>query len=75
VRPHVDPTAPTSDQAGFALVEVIRGAVGTFSQSTGGAVSGYSKRYVYDDRLRYISPPHFLDPIESAWHVQRETIE
>ncbi len=57
-----------------AIAQRFRGAVGTFSQSTG-PVSGYSKRYTYDDRLRYISPPHFLDPVESAWHVQRETVE
>jgi len=58
-----------------AIAQRFRGAVGTFSQSTGSAVSGYSKRYSYDDRLRYISPPHFLDPVESAWHVQRETVD
>ncbi|MDX6588146.1 MAG: hypothetical protein QOI31_2619 [Solirubrobacterales bacterium] len=58
-----------------AIAQRFRGAVGTFSQATGNAVSGYSKRYTYDDRLRYISPPHFLDPVESAWHVQRETVE
>ena len=58
-----------------AIAQKFRGAVGTFSQSTGQAVSGYSKRYTYDDRLRYISPPHFLDPVESAWRVQRETVD
>jgi hypothetical protein len=58
-----------------AIAQRFRGAVGTFNSSTGAAVSGYSKRYAYDDRLRYISPPHFLDPVESAWHVQRETAD
>ncbi|HYH60868.1 MAG TPA: hypothetical protein VD766_03285, partial [Solirubrobacterales bacterium] len=58
-----------------AIAQRFRGAVGTFSQWTGDAVSGYSKRYTYDDRLRYISPPHFLDPVESAWRVQRETVD
>ena len=58
-----------------AIAQRFRGAVGTFSQQSGQAVSGYSKRYTYDDRLRYISPPHFLDPVESAWHVQRETVD
>ena len=58
-----------------AIAQRFRGAVGTFSHPTGQSVSGYSKRYTYDDRLRYISPPHFLDPVESAWHVQRETVE
>ena len=37
--------------------------------------TGYSKNYNYDDRLRYLSPPHFLDPVESAWHMQRQTID
>jgi hypothetical protein len=50
-----------------------RGPVGTFSGTT--TVSGYSKNYNYDDRLRYMEPPHFLDPVQSAWHVQRETLD
>ncbi len=58
-----------------AIAQRFRGAVGTFNAQNGQAVSGYSKRYAYDDRLRYISPPHFLDPVESAWHVQRETVD
>ena len=27
----------------------------------------------YDDRLRFRSPPHFLDPVQAAWRVQRYT--
>ncbi|MGH2926463.1 MAG: hypothetical protein ACRDK1_10900 [Solirubrobacterales bacterium] len=50
-----------------------RGPVGTFSGSS--VVSGYSKNYNYDDRLRYLEPPHFLDPIQVAWHIQRETLD
>jgi Tfp pilus assembly protein PilX len=50
-----------------------RGPVGTFSGSS--AVSGYSKNYNYDDRLRYLEPPHFLDPVQVAWHIQRETLD
>jgi hypothetical protein len=50
-----------------------RGAVGTFSGSS--SVSGYTKNYNYDDRLRYMEPPHFLDPVQSAWHIQRETLD
>ena len=38
-------------------------------------VSGYSKNYNYDDRLRYLEPPHFLDPVQVAWHIQRETLD
>jgi hypothetical protein len=52
-----------------AISQKFRGAVGT----TGG--TGYIKDYNYDDRLRYQEPPHFLDPVQSAWHVQRETLD
>ena len=54
-----------------AIGQKFRGAVGTF----GSPSTGYLKNYGYDDRLRYVSPPHFLDPVESAWHVQRETLD
>jgi hypothetical protein len=56
-----------------AIGQRFRGAVGTFSGST--LVTGYQKNYNYDDRLRYVSPPHFLDPVESAWHIQRQTLD
>ena len=56
-----------------AIAQKFRGAVGTFSGSTAGL--RLPKHYNYDDRLRYISPPHFLDPVESAWHVQRQTLD
>jgi hypothetical protein len=51
-----------------AISQKFRGAVGT----TGG--TGYIKDYNYDDRLRFEEPPHFFDPVQSAWHVQRETL-
>jgi hypothetical protein len=51
-----------------AIAQKFRGAVGT----TNG--HGYLKDYNYDDRLRYQEPPHFFDPVQSAWHVQRETL-
>jgi hypothetical protein len=56
-----------------AISQKFRGPVGTVSGTN--PVSGYSKNYVYDDRLRYLSPPEFLDPVESAWHMQRQTID
>jgi Tfp pilus assembly protein PilX len=56
-----------------AISQKFRGPVGTFSGS--GIVSGYSKNYNYDDRLRYLEPPHFLDPVQYAWHIQRETLD
>lgn len=51
-----------------AIGQLYRGAVGTFS---GGSTStGYSKAYTYDQKLKYASPPHFLDPVASAWGVK-----
>jgi Tfp pilus assembly protein PilX len=52
-----------------AISQKFRGPVGLTS------TPGYTKNYNYDDRLRYYSPPYFLDPVESAWHVQRETLD
>ena len=55
-----------------AISQKFRGAVGTISN--GSVNTGYSKSYNYDDRLRYQEPPSFFDPVQSAWHVQRETL-
>jgi Tfp pilus assembly protein PilX len=52
-----------------AIAQKYRGIVGTF----GGSPTGYLKDYNYDDRLRYRQPPHFLDPVQTAWRVLRET--
>jgi hypothetical protein len=52
-----------------AIAQKFRGPVGTF----GSANTGYAKNYVYDDRLRYLEPPSFIDPIQSSWVVGRET--
>ena len=50
-----------------AIVQKYRGPVGTGS---GGTIStGYVKDYWYDDRLRFRSPPYFLDPVEAAWET------
>jgi hypothetical protein len=52
-----------------AIAQKYRGPVGTGS---GGSIStGFLKDYVYDDRLRYRSPPYFLTPVDAAWTVQR----
>jgi hypothetical protein len=48
-----------------AIAQKFRGPVGQF----GGSDHGYTKNYVYDNRLRYRSPPYFLDPIQSAWRT------
>ncbi len=49
------------------MAQKFRGPVGI-----GGGASGYIKNYTYDDRLRYRSPPKFLDPVNTAWNVARE---
>jgi hypothetical protein len=51
-----------------SIGQLYRGAVGTFSGST--PVTGYAKDYTYDTKLRYESPPFFLDPVASAWGVK-----
>jgi hypothetical protein len=48
--------------------QLYRGAVGTFSG--GSTTTGYSKDYTYDTKLRFTSPPHFLDPVASAWGIK-----
>lgn len=51
-----------------AIAQFYRGAVGT-SGSNGG--SGYPKDYVYDDRLRFLSPPYFVQPGgETTWKAK-----
>ena len=34
-------------------------------------VAGYNKNYSYDTRLKYLSPPYFLSPTQSAWIASR----
>ena len=51
-----------------AISQLYRGPVGTFSGSS--VSSGYSKDYTYDQKLKYTSPPHFLDPVASAWGIK-----
>ena len=46
-----------------------RGPVGRGSGAT--ITSGYIKDYEYDDRLRLREPPHFLDPVQASWRIQR----
>ncbi len=50
-----------------AIAQRFRGPVGT--NSGGSVVTGYAKSYSYDQRLKYLSPPKFLDPVASAWGV------
>jgi hypothetical protein len=52
-----------------AISQMYRGPTGL----TNGV--GYKKSYNYDDRLRFIEPPSFIQPKESDWVVGRETVE
>jgi Tfp pilus assembly protein PilX len=49
-----------------AIGQNYRGAVGTIGNS------GYLKNYVYDPRLSYRSPPHFLDPVSASFRILNE---
>ncbi len=49
------------------IAQRYRGPVGTNSGGT--IVSGFVKDYNYDLRLKYLSPPKFLDPVASQWGI------
>jgi hypothetical protein len=53
-----------------AIAQKYRGPVGT---SGGGSTTGYTKNYIYDDRLRFRSPPYFIAPVQAAWRGIRST--
>ncbi|HEY7659641.1 MAG TPA: hypothetical protein VIC58_03485 [Actinomycetota bacterium] len=46
-----------------AIAQKYRGIVGLIN------TSGYAKNYNYDQRLKYDSPPKFLNPVASAWQI------
>jgi hypothetical protein len=54
-----------------AIAQKFRGPVGM--TSNGDPVSGFIKSYAYDDRLRFRSPPKFIDPVAAGWQVQLYT--
>ena len=54
-----------------AIAQNFRGPVGTNSNGT--IATGYLKSYTYDDRLKLVSPPSFLDPVQAAWQLGRQT--
>lgn len=56
-----------------AISQKYRGAVGTGGST--GSGTGYIKDYVYDDRLHTITPPSFIEPVQSDWVIGRETVE
>lgn len=51
-----------------AMGQLYRGPVGTFNGVS--TQTGYAKDYTYDQKLKYTSPPHFLDPVASAWGIK-----
>lgn len=46
-----------------------RGPVGTFNSSSGAQMTGYSKNYNYDPRMKRYSPPHFVMPKDANWYI------
>jgi type II secretory pathway pseudopilin PulG len=54
-----------------AIAQYYRGTVGTGNGTT--TSTGYVKDYNYDDRLKFRSPPNFLDPIETRWDIVRRS--
>ncbi len=52
------------------IAQRFRGPVGTGGTSVS---TGYLKDYNYDNRLQLRQPPYFLDPVQSAWRIQRQT--
>ncbi len=62
----------TYDQGDSSGTLTIYGAIaqqyrGIVRRTTSSYVTGYAKDYNYDNRLKVQSPPHFLDPVQSAW--------
>jgi hypothetical protein len=53
-----------------SIAQEFRGGVG--QTNSGNPLHGYIKNYIYDDRLRYEEPPHFLNPLQAAWQVVRQ---
>jgi Tfp pilus assembly protein PilX len=50
------------------------GFTGEFNGSTDVIEHGYPYDANYDNRLQVEEPPHFLNPVEAAWYVQRQSI-
>ena len=48
-----------------SISQKYRGAVGTLLGQR--AVSGYSKGYSYDTRLKFAPPPFYLDPVQTSY--------
>jgi len=53
-----------------AIAQKYRGPVSRDNTGVAGGHSGFDKAYAYDSKLKYRSPPHFLDPVNAQWRVQ-----
>ena len=53
-----------------SIAQNFRGTVGA---TVNGVSSGYTKSYVYDRRLQYEEPPHFLAPTNGAYAIAHQT--
>jgi Tfp pilus assembly protein PilX len=65
------PTLKSLNVYGAVAGEFTNGMTGVFSGKT--PLSGYPYDLKYDNRLQAAEPPHFLNPIEAAWYIQRQT--
>lgn len=54
-----------------AIAQKFRGAVAT--TSGGAIVSGYTKNYLYDQRMAYQAPPKFLSPVSTTYGITQVT--
>jgi Tfp pilus assembly protein PilX len=57
---------------GAVASEFSNGMTGVFSGTT--ALNGYPYNLKYDNRLQAEEPPHFLNPVQAAWYIQRQTL-
>jgi hypothetical protein len=53
--------------------------IGAIAQKYRGIVAvsggpGYQKNYEYDNRFQAGEPPHFLNPVEAPWKIEREVL-
>jgi Tfp pilus assembly protein PilX len=64
----------------FGSLKLYGAIAGDFSNGMTGVFSGhtiehgYGYNLIYDNRLQVEEPPHFLNPIQAAWFIQRETL-
>ena len=50
-----------------AIIQKFRGPVGTFNSRTMRKISGYSKNYSYEKRMKNHQPPYFVEPVNASF--------